>query len=398
MQPGKLFERYQELQRYVGWSEADARLVGDLAAVAHPHFGALIEDFYDAIQSNSATATVMTGGADQIPRLKGTLARWLGELFSGEYDQAYVLRRWKIGLRHVEIGLDQVYTSAALSRLRHGLLLALDADILMSAAEYIAAQSALNKLLDLELAIIQDAYQTEFVAWQNRKEREKLLHAERLAAIGETMAGLVHESRNILQRCRACLEMLEVDISDRPAALALVSRIRLAQDDLHRLFEEVREYAAPLKLNCSPSEIPAIWRQAWNELTNLHEEKQLRLVEVVEPASIYAEVDRFSLRQVFRNIFENAIQASPFHGQVTLRCKQVAIGGKSELDIVIGDHGAGIPPADRGRVFEPFFTTKAKGTGLGLAIARRIVESHGGHIAVAEPPAGTEILIQLPQA
>ena len=60
----------------------------------------------------------------------------------------------------------------------------------------------LNKLLDLDLAIIEEAYQTEFVAWQNRKERERLLRTERLAAIGETMAGLVHESRNILQRCR----------------------------------------------------------------------------------------------------------------------------------------------------------------------------------------------------
>ena len=190
MQPDKLFQRYCELQKYVGWTEADAVLVKELAPIAQRHFAQLIDDFYDAIQNNSATAKVITGGAEQINRLKGTLVRWLEELLSGQYDQAYVIRRWKVGLRHVEIGLDQVYTNAALSRLRHGLLLALESDSLMHVKQHLSARRALNKLLDLDLAIIEDAYQTERQRHQQQMER--------LATIGQVAGGIAHELRNPL--------------------------------------------------------------------------------------------------------------------------------------------------------------------------------------------------------
>ena len=123
MQPSGLFQRYRELQRYVNWTDEDAQRVRKLAPAAEMHFAALIDDFYLAIQQTPATMKVITGGLEQIERLKGSLRTWLKDLFSGKYDEAYVERRWKVGLRHVEIGLDQVYTNAALSRLRSGLLL-----------------------------------------------------------------------------------------------------------------------------------------------------------------------------------------------------------------------------------------------------------------------------------
>ena len=136
--------------------------------VVREHFGPLIEDFYVAIQQNSTTMKVITGGAAQIARLKGTLTQWLDELFSGKYDEAYVLRRWKVGLKHVEIGLDQVYTNTALSRLRNGLLKLLESDASRHESD-LAVRRSLNKLLDLDLAIIEYSYQTE-------RERRQQLH------------------------------------------------------------------------------------------------------------------------------------------------------------------------------------------------------------------------------
>ena len=64
---------------------------------------------------------MIRGGAEQIERLKGTLRAWLRGLFHDDYDADYVSRRWHVGLKHVEIGLDQTYTNAALSRLRTGM-------------------------------------------------------------------------------------------------------------------------------------------------------------------------------------------------------------------------------------------------------------------------------------
>src|SRR5204862_3652078 len=112
------FPRYQELQRYVGWTDDDARRVAAVAGLVEPSLPALVDDFYAEIERHADARKVITGGAAQIERLKGTLVQWLRELFHGRYDADYVARRWRVGWRHVEIGLDQVYTNAALSRLR----------------------------------------------------------------------------------------------------------------------------------------------------------------------------------------------------------------------------------------------------------------------------------------
>ena len=74
------------------------------------------------IERHAGARKVITGGAAQIDWLKGTLVNWLHELFAGPFDAAYVARRWRVGWRHVEIGLEQVYANVALSRLRTALM------------------------------------------------------------------------------------------------------------------------------------------------------------------------------------------------------------------------------------------------------------------------------------
>ena len=83
---------------------------------------------------------------------------------------------------------------------------------------------------------------------ERKEEQARALQAERLAAIGEMVAGLAHESRNALQRGQACLEMLALEVQDRPRARNLAERLQKALDDLSRLYEDVRDYAAPILL------------------------------------------------------------------------------------------------------------------------------------------------------
>src|SRR5689334_8817433 len=113
-QPLTAYQRYQELQRYVNWSDEDAARVQSIGPLVKRYFGALVDDFYAEIENHPEAKKVITGGNEQIARLKKTLVRWLDELFSGDYGQDYVERRWRVGYRHVEIGLLQVYTNAAL--------------------------------------------------------------------------------------------------------------------------------------------------------------------------------------------------------------------------------------------------------------------------------------------
>src|SRR5262245_24335070 len=164
MDPDELYRRYQGLQHYVGWTAEDARRVQAVGAALEPSFPALIDDFYAVIQQHPEAARVITGGAAQLERLKRTLLGWLRELFAGRYDRDYVVRRWRVGRRHVEIGLAQVYTNAALSRLRAGLTRALHDGWRGDGAGLTATVRSLNTLLDLDLAQIEDAYQEEYAA------------------------------------------------------------------------------------------------------------------------------------------------------------------------------------------------------------------------------------------
>jgi two-component system NtrC family sensor kinase len=160
--PHEFYGRYRELQIYLGWTEADAERVKALAEIVEPHLPALIDDFYWQINKHPNARKVITGGREQVEKLKLSLRHWVQELLSGDYDRDYVHRRWLVGRKHAEIGLEQIYTNAALSRLRKGLTSALDEEWQGQSDELVAALQSLNMALDMDLTIIQDAYEDEY--------------------------------------------------------------------------------------------------------------------------------------------------------------------------------------------------------------------------------------------
>ena len=228
--------------------------------------------------------------------------------------------------------------------------------------------------------------------------QNKALQAERLAAIGQMMTGLTHESRNALQRSKACLEMLALEVEDRPAALDLVRRIETAQERLHHLYEEVRSYAAPINLKREPCDLGALWRETWSYVAPLNRDKQVEFSEKIDGADLNCRVDAFAIEQVFRNILENSLGAISDGGRIVVDCQEAEIAGRPALRIAFRDNGPGLSAEQRQRIFEPFYTTKTKGTGLGMAIAKRIVQSHGGLIeAIERSEPGAEIVVTLPR-
>ncbi|MEX2027764.1 MAG: ATP-binding protein, partial [Pirellulaceae bacterium] len=480
------------------------------------------------IERHSQAREVITGGAAQVERLKQTLRTWLDQLLDGQYDEQYVMRRWRVGLKHVEIGLDQVYTNAALSRLRSGILRVLHAAWQGSAAELDLAAAALHRLIDLDLAMIEDAYQFEHlrrrkmielrrlaeaktrseetfrnlveealcaivilredntIVYLNpfaedltgyataeiasrdffmlllpaderhsllqaferaqtgellrnrqtvvlkkdgsraillfnarrladfegqpallavgndltaiREAQRKQLQSERLAAIGQMVAGLAHESRNALQRCQACLEMLELEVGENESAQDLIQRIQRAQDQLHRLFEEVRSYAGPIQLDLSPCPLPELWREAWESLSPQRAGRTATLRELLLTGDLECSVDRFRLVQVFRNLLENSLAACQDALEIEVECIDASLNDREALCIAFRDNGPGLSAEQQRRIFEPFFTTKTQGTGLGMAIAQRIVDAHGGRLAVGSPHRqGAEIVVTIPR-
>jgi len=233
---------------------------------------------------------------------------------------------------------------------------------------------------------------------ERKQSEERALTAERLAAIGQMVTGLTHESRNALQRGQANLELLALEVGDNPRALELIERQQRALDDLNRLYEEVRNYAAPIRLECRVCELPSFWRLAWDDLKPAWVSRQAGLREDIACADLRCVADPNRMGQVFRNLLENALAACPDPAEVLIRCGLDELDGHPALRVSVHDDGPGFTPEQRAKVFEAFSTTKSKGTGLGLVTCRRIIEAHGGRIVLGNHSGrGAEFILILPR-
>ena len=231
-----------------------------------------------------------------------------------------------------------------------------------------------------------------------KEAQTRAVRAERLAAIGQMMTGLAHESRNALQRSQACLEMLGFRLENRPEALDLLAGVQDALDDLQRLYEEVRCYAAPIHLDRQTWPICDLVRNAWDQLEILRKGRETDLVERGD-MSILAQVDRSRLIQVLRNVLDNALAATDDPVIIEVEWSERQISEQPGIELSIRDNGPGLGADQRRNLFEPFYTTKTQGTGLGMAIARRIIEAHEGMITLGESAgSGAEIVITLPRS
>jgi signal transduction histidine kinase len=243
----------------------------------------------------------------------------------------------------------------------------------------------------------------------HQRAREQLLQRERLAAIGEAMAALAHESRNALQRSRAGLEMLTKRVAGNQEAAELLGEVQEAQQYLTELYEEARGYAAPINLRRQRTDLRELVEKTWQQLLEQRPNSTARLIagkpalgSPDQPATsledAHSDVDPRAMGQVLRNLLENAVAAAD-PAIVEVGFRETRLRGQPAVSVFIRDNGPGVPVAERARIFEPFYTTKVRGTGLGLAISRRIVAAHGGEIELVDSAQhGAEFSIVLPRS
>lgn len=230
------------------------------------------------------------------------------------------------------------------------------------------------------------------------RQQAQRVPKERLAAIGEMVTGLAHESRNALQRARGCLDLLELDLEEGSEQIDLTKRIRRSLEDLERNYEEVRNYAAPILLNKVYYSLGKLLEETFDDLKfEGNEVGNHQLTIDVRPGTEDNYVDKHRMKQVFRNILENAMAASEPESEIAASVETIEIEGQKWQRLEILDSGSGMAPDIVSRVFDPFFTTKQSGTGLGLAICRRIIDAHAGQISASNVTGkGVCIRIELP--
>ncbi|MBV9442398.1 MAG: ATP-binding protein [Acidobacteriaceae bacterium] len=229
-----------------------------------------------------------------------------------------------------------------------------------------------------------------------RRAEATLRRNERLAALGQLTAGLAHELRNPLGTIRASAEMLsKPSTQQKPELMSEMSGfIRSEVDRMNGLISSFLDFARPLQIRPIASDLDALLHGVVNEQMKRADERHVRLVTDVKPASLSFDFDPDLLRVAVSNLVQNAVQASHPGGEVTVTGRE----DHDNVKISVLDHGEGISRESLESIFNPFFTTKPEGTGLGLAIVAKIIDEHGGRIEVSsETGSGTEFELSLPK-
>jgi signal transduction histidine kinase len=221
---------------------------------------------------------------------------------------------------------------------------------------------------------------------------EAVRRSDRLAALGQLTAGLAHELRNPLGTIKASAEMLSSTLSaENEISREMAGFISSEVDRTNSLVTRFLQFARPLQVKLEKADLTQTLDRAIAAAER--ETAGITVYKAYAPEIPPFPLDAELMERVFYNLVVNAAQASPAGGAVTVKTR---INGRNAETLVI-DRGSGIDKVHLAQIFNPFFTTKKEGVGLGLAIVAKIVDEHGGKIAVeSEPGKGSIFCVSLP--
>lgn len=226
-----------------------------------------------------------------------------------------------------------------------------------------------------------------------RLHRTQMSRAEHLATLGELAAGLAHEIRNPLAGIAGVAEIIGRDLPPTSPARQVVGEIQREVRQIDHFVSELLTLARPKPPEFRPADLNATVEHACTLARQQATARGLELRLSPAPSLAAVEHDPGQITEVALNLMLNAIQATPPGGSINVSMS----AENGHALITVADDGEGITPEHLALIFRPFFTTKKTGTGLGLSLARRIVEEHGGRIAVdSAPREGARFVVRLP--
>lgn len=266
--------------------------------------------------------------------------------------------------------------------------------------EFKQLANAFNRMADRLSAQRQAAAQA---AEERLHLEQQLLTAERLAALGRLAAGVAHEMGAPLNVIKGRAEqLLEQPAPARATAARNLTIINQQADVIARTVQQLLDLGRPFPLRRAALTASELVRSVF-ELLEQEAARWGVQMQYFEHAPAFLNGDRELLQQVLMNICRNGLQAMPAGGTLRVETLQQTLikDGQHLVGLQISDSGPGIATEHLHRLFDPFFTTKdvGQGTGLGLSVTRRIVEEHGGFIAVRNlPEGGAAFTLWLPPA
>jgi two-component system, chemotaxis family, CheB/CheR fusion protein len=259
--------------------------------------------------------------------------------------------------------------------------------ILLAMEDITARKQAETQRQQYQTQLEQQVHERTVALRQEMAERQRLEHeahrVQHFALLGRLAAGVSHDLRNPLGAIFLHVEILEEELREPSAASAteIASALAEVKTQLVRVDELIQDYLSLVRV--------AAIQQAPGDLSRLVTELVQEMAPALAAHDITLQLEALAqlgqvalhnhtLQRALLNLVQNAIEAMPHGGTLTLRGRQQ--GTTVALDV--GDTGVGIPPEQTTQIFEPLYTTKPGGTGLGLYIVQEVVAAHGGHVAV----------------
>ena len=235
-----------------------------------------------------------------------------------------------------------------------------------------------------------------------KKAKDKLIHSEKLASLGQFSAGVAHEVKNPLAVILLSVDEIDEDEHDlRPQSRKHLEMIKRAADKANHVVHELLVFSRSTQVKFENLDLHRIVDSAvmLSRTKTKFKDIDIRLELSADSQNMVA--DSAALEHIFVNLITNAADAIEMKGEIGIKtlCRQSPTEGRSII-IEVSDTGCGMSPEMQSKIFDPFFTTKeqGKGTGLGLSTVYSLVELHKGTLSVSsQPQQGTTFTIEFPQ-
>jgi two-component system NtrC family sensor kinase len=233
----------------------------------------------------------------------------------------------------------------------------------------------------------------------------RIMQSEKLAAIGQLAAGVMHEINNPLATISACVAAIQgrLEPARSPVATAVAEYLEIIDKEVERcsgIVDGLLDFSRPKSKAKTAVSLNGLAADALSLLKHHQRFKRFQIVEQLDPELPPVLGNAEQLTQVLMALLLNAMDAMEQGGQLTLRTSRDRFRAE-EVVLEVQDTGVGIPREEQSKIFEPFYTTKppGRGTGLGLSISYGIVEDHRGRIEVdSAPGGGATFRVRLPAA
>jgi PAS domain S-box-containing protein len=224
---------------------------------------------------------------------------------------------------------------------------------------------------------------------ERRRLQARLLHSERLSALGEMAARIAHEVRNPLVSIGAAAQVVAEELPPESPVLGEVQAIAREVKRLDAIVTDFLNFARPRRAELRPVDLTKVVDETVALVRAKAPANDIR-VNAERPLTVRCDPD--AMKQVLLNVLLNAVEAAP-KTQLDVDAQSIGV----HAVVSVADRGPGIADAVRRRVFDPFFSTKTRGTGLGLAVSKQIVDEHHGRIRLFNRRGGgTRVVIELP--